>query len=303
MAAIAGKFNRSTFQSELSSLCYSLDAPYSREVTQQILSIFDEYLDDSYVWLRCTSKPADVVNFRLAFHGKRIDTTAILAEAGWIDMDDKLAKLVRAWSSREGAEQWCDFDPSRGIAKNWIYFPRLQPIQEILNTEGLPDPVVARISDLQAAGLENVNFAAVDYANRSINVYFLLPGGLTAERAARYVGLAGSAPLFEADIQVINDNTHPVQTFGVTIIPETGHIPRVAFYAPVKNAADFPSLKDERMRKFFSQHPSRDPKKIHILSWSYGAGHSKTYMKGEASYAGYSEELSMDMFLRWVGEK
>ena len=300
MAATAANFDRSTFQSELSTLCHSLDAPYSNEVTEQILEAFNEYLDDSYVWLRCTSKPKDVVNFRLAFHGKRIDTTAILANAGWIGIDDELAKTIRSWSSQEDAEQWCDFDPSRGIAKNWIYFRRLQPIQEILCTHGLPAPVTARLSDLQAAGLEHVNFAAVDYANRSINVYFLLPGGLTAERAARYVALAGSKPLSEADVQIISDNTHPVQTFGVTIIPETGHIPRVAFYAPVKNAETFPGLKDERMRKFFSEHPSRDPKKIHILSWSYGAGDSKTYMKGEASYAGYSEELSRDMFLRWI---
>ena len=300
MAASAEKFDRSTFQSELSTLCHSLDAPYSSKVTEQILEAFDEYLDDSYVWLRCTSKPADVVNFRLAFHDKRIDTTAILASAGWIGIDDELAKMVRLWSSQEDAEQWCDFDPSRGIAKNWIYFRRLQPIQEILCTHGLPAPVAARLPDLQAAGLEHVNFAAVDYANRSMNFYFLLPGGLTAERAARYVALAGSTPLSEADVQIISDSTHPMQTFGLTIVPETGHIPRVAFYAPVKNAENFPSLKNERLRKFFSEHPSRDPRKIHILSWSYGAGDSKTYMKGEASYAGYSEELSRDMFLRWI---
>ncbi|KAL9087278.1 MAG: hypothetical protein Q9165_006772 [Trypethelium subeluteriae] len=300
MAASAEKFDRSTFQSELSTLCHSLDAPYSSKVTEQILEAFDEYLDDSYVWLRCTSKPADVVNFRLAFHGKRIDTTAILASAGWIGIDDEPAKMVRSWSSQEDAEQWCDFDPSRGIAKTWIYFRRLQPIQEILCTHDLPAPVAARLPDLQAAGLEHVNYAAVDYANRSINVYFLLPGGLSAERAARYVALAGSTPPSEADVQIISDNTHPMQTFGVTIVPETGHIPRVAFYAPIENAENFPSLKNERMRKFFSEHPSRDPRKLHILSWSYGAGDSKTYMKGEASYAGYSEELSRDMFLRWI---
>jgi hypothetical protein len=193
-------------------------------VTEQILDAFDEHLDDSYVWLRCTSKPADVVNFRLAFHGKRIDTTEILSKVGFIDIDDNLEKIVRSWSIQEDAEQWCDFDPSRGIAKNWIYFRRLQPIQEILCTHGLPDPAAARLSDLLTAGLEHVNFAAVDYANRSINVYFLLPGGLTAERAARYVTLAGSAPLSEADIKVINDNTHPMQTFGVTIVPGTGQV-------------------------------------------------------------------------------
>lgn len=299
MAVDVEKFDRSTFKSELSTLCHSVDAPYSDKVTEQILDAFDEYLDDSYVWFRCTSKPADVVNFRLAFHGKRIDTTAILAKAGWIDIDDELAKWVRSWSSHHEAEQWCDFDPSKGIAKNWIYFRDLQPIQEILGTHGLPAPVAARLPDFQAAGLEHVNFAAVDYANRSINVYFLLPGGLDAERAAKYTSLAGSKPLSEADIQVINDNTHPKQTFGVTMIPETGHIPRVSFYAPVKNAEKFPSL-NERMRKFYSEHPSRDPHKIHILGWSYGAGDSKTYMKGEASYAGYSEELSRDMFLRWI---
>lgn len=299
MAANIERFDRSVFVSEFTTLCRSLDAPCSQQMIEQILAAFDEYLDDSYVWLRCTSKPADIVNFRLAFHGRWIDTVSIAARAGWISIDDPLPKIAASWSLRDNAEQWCDFDPSRGLAKTWIYFHRLQPIQEILHTPGLPAPVTARLPDLQAAGLDRVNFAAVDYSNKSMNVYFLLPGGLTPERAARYVGLAGSKAPSDIDVQIMNDLMQPVHTFGVTIIPETGHIPRVAFYAAVKDAQGFSPL-NERMRKFFAEAPSHDPQKLHIVSWSYGAGDSKTYHKGEASYAGYAEELSRDMYLRWV---
>lgn len=183
--------------------------------------------------------------------------------------------------------------------KSWIYFHRLQQVEDILRTPGLPAPVAARLPELQAAGLDQVNFAAVDYSNKSMNVYFLLPGGLTPKRAATYVALAGSKPPADADIQIMNDLMQPVHTFGVTIVPETGHIPRVAFYAAVKNADTFSPL-NERMRKFFAEAPSRDPHKLHIVSWSYGAGVSKTYHKGEASYSGYSEEFSRDMYLRWI---
>jgi hypothetical protein len=294
------KFDRSRFLSEFRTLCHSLDAPYSEEKTKQILNAFDEYLDDSYVWTRCTSKPRDVVNFRLAFHGKWVDTISIASKAGWIDSEDTLAKIAASWSRRDNAEQWCDFDPSRGLAKSWIYFHYLQPLQEIMRTPGLPDPVAARMPDLLAAGLEHVNFAAVDYTNKSMNLYFLLPGGLNHERAAKYVALAGSKPPADRDIQTMNDLMQPVHTFGVTLIPETGHIPRVAFYAAMKEAQNYSSL-NERMRKFFADAPSHDPvPQLHIVSWSYGAGDSKTYHKGEASYAGYSEELSRDMYLRWM---
>ena len=299
MATNAQRFDRSTFLSEFPTLCHSLGAPCSQQMVEQILAAFDKHLDDSYVWLRCTSRPGDVVNFRLAFHGTWVDTTAIAAHAGWIDIDDPLAKLVRSWSSRDDAEQWCDFDPSRGIAKNWIYFHRLQPIQDIMGTPGLPAPVAARVADLQAAGLDQVNFAAVDYDKQSINVYFLLPGGLTSERAASYTALAGSTPLSEADVEIMRNHTHPMFTFAVTIAFETGHIPRVAFYATVENAETFSPLND-RLRKFFAEAPSHDQQKLNIISWSYGAGDSKTYMKGESNYAGYQEEFGRDMFTRWI---
>ncbi|KAF2159809.1 hypothetical protein M409DRAFT_29807 [Zasmidium cellare ATCC 36951] len=295
-------FDRTKFVSELTALCHSLDAPYSQQKVEQILSAFDEHLDNSYVWLRCTSKPKDIVNFRLAFHGKFVDTTSIEANAGWIDIENPLAKVNRSWSSRANAEEWCDFDPSRGIAKNWVYFQRIQPFQEILSASGLPAAAASRVPDLQAAGLDDqVNFAAVDYTNKSINVYFLLDGGLTAERAAKYVALAGSKPPSEEEVQVMSDHMNPMFTFGVTIIPETGHIPRVAFYATVGDAESFPPLKDhERLRKFYREAPCHDPKRLEIICWSYGADDSNKYMKGEASYAGYNEDFSRRMFERWI---
>lgn len=293
------KFDRSRFVSDFSSLCHSLDAPYSQEVVQQILSAYDEYLDDSYVWFRCTSKPADIVNFRLAFHGRSIPATDIAAKAGWIDIKNPLAQTIKSWSARDTAEEWCDFDPSRGVAKNWVYFVRMQPIEKIF--EGLPAVVQARVPDLKAVGLEKVNFAAVDYTNRSMNVYFLLPGDLTAERAAKYVALAGSPPPKEEETNLMSSLMNPMFTFGVTLDPETGNISRVAFYATVEDGTTFGPF-NERLRKFYREAPCHDEKKLHIPCWSYGRGDGKTYMKGESSYSGYDEALSRDMFMKWIEE-
>ncbi|KAK4496141.1 hypothetical protein PRZ48_012120 [Zasmidium cellare] len=295
-------FDRSRFVTELSTLCESLDAPYSKQKIEQILNAFDEHLDNSYVWFRCTSKPKDVVNFRLAFHGKFVDTISIETKAGWIDAENPLAITNRSWSSKENAEEWCDFDPSRGIAKNWVYFQRLQPVKEVLSVPGLPPTAASRVPDLQAVGLDDqVNFAAVDYSNKSINVYFLLPGNLTSERVAKYVGLAGSKPVPEEDVRIMSRHMNPMFTFGVTMIPETGHIPRVAFYATVDDAASFGPLQGhDRLIKFYKEAPCLDKKKLEIPCWSYGANDSNQYMKGEASYAGYNEDFSREMFERWI---
>lgn len=113
MATNTEVFDRSAFVSDFSTLCRSVDAPCSDQMVKQILAAFDEYLDDAYVWTRCTSKPGDVVNFRLAFHGRWIDTISISAAAGLLSTDDWLHQVAGAWSLRGNAEQWCDFDPSR----------------------------------------------------------------------------------------------------------------------------------------------------------------------------------------------
>lgn len=293
------KFDRSRFLSEFSTLCHSLDAPYSQDIVEQILSAYDEYLDESYVWFRCTSKPADVVNFRLASRGRSILASDIAAKAGWIDINDPLTQTVKAWSARDTAAEWCDFDPSRGVAKNWVYFERMQPIEKVL--EGLPHVVQARIGDLKAVGLEKVNFAAVDYTNRSMNVYFLPPGRLSAERAAEYVALAGSPPPKEEETKLMSSLLNPMFTFGVTLDPKTGHISRVAFYATIEDGSTFGPF-NERLRKFYREAPCHDEKRLQIPCWSYGGGDGKTYMKGEASYCGYDEAWSRDMFMKWIEE-
>lgn len=299
MSVNAKRFDRSTFLSEFTTLCHSLDAPCSQQTTKQILAAFDEYLDEAYVWLRCTSKSAGVVNFRLAFFGTWIDTISIAAQNGWIDLDDWLPKVAASWSLRQSAKQWCDFDPSRGLAKTWIYFQHLQAVEDILRTPGLPAAVAARLPDLQTVGLDRVTYAAVDYSNRSMNVYFIVPGGLTPELAATYAALAGSNPPSEADLQIMSDLMKPAFTWGVTIELETGNIARVAFYAAVKDGASFSPL-NERMRKFFAEAPWHDPQNLYIVAWSYGAGDSETYHKGKASYAGYSEELMTNMYRCWM---
>lgn len=120
MAANSHMLDRSAFISELATLCHSLRAPFSRQIMGQTLTAFDAQVGDSDILLCCISKPADVVNFRIAWPGRLIDTVAIAAQADWISTNHPLAALVHVWYLQGNVEQWCDSGLRRGIIKTWV---------------------------------------------------------------------------------------------------------------------------------------------------------------------------------------
>jgi hypothetical protein len=128
-----------------------------------------------------------------------------------------------------------------------------------------------------------------------MNFYFLVPGLLAADQAARYTNLAGCVPPTEQELQDMKDSMGPMFVFAVTVEYETGRITRVAFYA-----LDIPKLPpvNERLVKIFSKAPSYDQQRSMVIAWSYGLGNSK-YMKGESSYVGEMSSRINEVVALW----
>jgi hypothetical protein len=205
--------------------------------------------------------------------------------------------MITSWSSlgQGDSQQWCDFDPRKGLAKTWVYFSHVQPIDEILSLSEMPASVREHAPVLHSLGLEEVIFTAVDYEGRTMNFYFLVPGLLAADQAARYTNLAGCVPPTEQELQDMKVSMGPMFVFAVTVEYETGRITRVAFYA-----LDIPKLPpvNERLVKFFSKAPSYDQQRSMVIAWSYGLGNSK-YMKGESSYVGEMSSRINEVVALW----
>ncbi|KJX93611.1 Chain A like protein [Zymoseptoria brevis] len=308
MAAQIQKFDHLVFTSDFTAICDTLGAPYSRKIIEQILVAFREYEGKAIIAMRCTSRAADGIGFRMYFPGQSIDTTTIAARTGWIEREHSLARLVRSWTTQE-AEQWCDFDPCRGLSKTWVYYRQLRPVETILSAEGVSAAVRARMLDFQGIGLNRVNFTAVDYRKATINVYFLVPEALTVERATRYISLARSTTFSEAEMDALENDVEtmrsfmgPKFSFAVTLAQATGQVQRVSFYARAKEASSLIQL-DKRIAKFFMEAPSHDPGKFMTIGWSFGSSADSRYMKGEVSYSGDMKSHVHDMMNHWLDRK
>ncbi|KIM92739.1 hypothetical protein OIDMADRAFT_139131 [Oidiodendron maius Zn] len=294
-------FSRSTFIHDFTTLCKSMNASYSQTTIDNILATFEEHLENSAIIFRCTDRPNSVVNFRL-FTRHRVDTIAIAAHAGLIKLEDPLAQITTSWSSlfQGDSKQWCDFNPSNGLAKTWVYFHQAQPIDKILSLPEIPASVQAHAPVLHSLALENVVYTAVDYEGRTMNFYFLVPGVLAADQAARYTNLAGCLPPTEQELQDMIDSMGPVFVFAVTVEYETGRVTRVAFYAFVVGIQKIPTV-NERLAEFFSKSPSYDRQRSIVVAWSYGIGNSK-YMKGETSYVGELSAIAEESSALWLSK-
>lgn len=156
-------FSRSRFIHDFITLSKSMNAPYSQTTIENILIAFNEHWENSAILFRCTDRPGGVVNFCF-FARRRVDMIAIAAHASLIKLEDPLAQMITSWSSlgQGDSHQWCDFDPRKGLAKTWVYFSHVQPIDEILSLSEMPASVREFAPVLHSLGLEEVIFTAVD---------------------------------------------------------------------------------------------------------------------------------------------
>ncbi len=288
-------FSPSKFLDDFKRTADGLGASYSEPAILAVLKVFEACFNEAAVIWRTTNRPGDALNYRFYLR-RRLDTINIATEAGLLEPDNSMARLLTSWSSLYNGEteQWCDFDPKAGLAKTWVNLKGRRPVDDILNAPEVPVSVRAHGPMFHSLGLELVTFLAVDYHGSTMNLYFTAPGPVSEAQAAQYANLAGCSPPTDQEFEDMRKFLNPQGfAFAVTMEYKTGKITRVAFYALNLPPHQLPTVND-RVLKFFSEAPSYDHQQTRNVAWSYGLGGSK-YMKAESSYVGELATLLRDV--------
>ncbi|OPC77329.1 hypothetical protein B4N89_43185 [Embleya scabrispora] len=287
------EFSPSRFLADIETSADILGADYCAPMTRRVLDVFEESFHRGAVLWRTTDRPGGALNYRF-YERRPLDTVCIAERAGFIPARSPAAGLIRAWSGLyAGSRELCDFDSAQGLVKTWVYLDGRRPVEEVLDTRGIPDPIRRHESRFRELGLTVVRNVAVDYQQGTANLYFRTGEGIDAGSTKRLLALSGGTM---PDARTFGDMlafTAPGgYTFSVTLRIDTGRIERVGFYALRLPAGRFPHI-GGRLATFFDRVPSHDDAEMNAVAWSFGSG-NRRYMKAERSYCGRLVALMHD---------
>lgn len=288
-------FSESRFLEDLRDMCQALDAPFSEATTRKVLQIYSESFRRGAVNWRVTDRPGDALNFRF-YEREQTDTITPGLESGLLDPASPVLPLLRAWTDLfPGTVQCCDFCPSQGLVKCWLFLGGLRPADELLAAPGVPPHIARHADELRRRGLTRVRHIAVDYSGATVNLYFSQEGPLTGERVRALAALPSSKPsrLADDEVEEMARFVSPeASDVAVTFRIDSGDVSRTAQYAFLMDR-EYPRL-DARIKTFFGRAPCYDQEPGDIVAWSFGGAR---YMKGERNYCGDTVSLMRDWAL------
>lgn len=288
-------FSESRFLEDLREMCLAIDAPFSEDTTKKVLRAYGPSFRRGAVNWRVTDRPGDALNFRF-YEREQTDTITPAIEAGLLDPASPVLPLLRAWAGLfPGTVQCCDFCPSQGLVKCWLFLGGLRPADELLRAPGVPAHIARHAGELRRLGLTRARHIAVDYSGATVNLYFSQEGPLTGERVRALAALPGGRPSRPSDdeaAEMARFVSPEASDVAVTFRIDTGEVTRTAQYAFLMERA-YPRL-EKRIGTFFGRAPCYDEEPGDIVAWSFGG---KRYMKGERNYCGDTVSLMRDWAL------
>lgn len=283
-------FDSERFIADLKHITSSIDAPYSETHVEEVLQTFGQNLADGAIALRTTNRPNDALNFWVGEYN-RVDTISQAVKAGIVTSENPSVMLLRAWFNKyEQAEPSTDFDTAKGLAKTWIYFMKLQPVEEVLSVEGVPDSFRRHIETFKRLEAKMVYHVAVSYHSGSVNIYLQIPHAFSAERVTSII----EALLPECSVPIASEVEQMMKcmredmpiVFAVTLSYPTGSIERTCFYAFLvsRQAAKEMGI-GTRLERFLEVTPCYDEREVLNFGWSFGRNGDR-YLKMDIGYCG-----------------
>jgi len=261
----------------------ALGAPFNEATTRKVIETFPEQFKKGGVVLRTSNQPGAGLDYRFFMRGKT-DVLGLAEKEGFINKGDPLTDLIKSWSALYNGlpEASGDFSAGKGLAKVWLFFGAIRPVDEVLAASGVPESIRAHGPRFKSLGLTDVQHVAVDYQKRSINFYFAYYGETTRERATELAKLSNGGPPSDDWMKQMNQwLPHDGYPFSVTMGLD-GTISRVCFYALRGLPGDAHKV-DPTITKFWSAAPCHDDDDFKSLGWSFGG---KPYLKSERGYCG-----------------
>ncbi|KAH8817261.1 prenyltransferase-like protein [Xylogone sp. PMI_703] len=280
-AAADFKFDHAQFLEDVKRTAAGIGAPFNEEVTRKVLDVYKEQFAEGGIVLRTSNRGAQL-DYRF-FMRRKTPVMELALKEGFIKQDDELTELIAQWSALYNGrpEASGDFDSVTGLAKIWLYFGAIRPVDEILQPF-VPEGIRAHLPSFKSLGLTHIQHVAVDYNRRSLNLYFNFFGETTPKRVHELVKLVqDEVPSDAITKQICDFLTHENYPFSVTLRWD-GHIERVCFYCLRDLPPDADKV-DPALTKFWDVAPCYDVSDFKTVGWSFGG---KYYLKSERGYYG-----------------
>jgi len=168
-----------------------------RETTWGLLKAYRKFFMTSAVSFRTSTRAPEKrgLNVRYVELDTPEDPHPIARAEGFLSrtghpLDDLLPEIQRQFPI---LGYGLDFGVSYGLEKIWAFFPhRPQPIEKVRSLPSIPESVWAHARYFARFGLNDLSLFALDYRNRTVNLYFMrAPGSFSTGRLAELIGELG----------------------------------------------------------------------------------------------------------------
>lgn len=252
---------------------------YDEGILDRALQTHQEGFLRASVQIRTTSKPRPgrdlcfrYLDIESGVHPLDLDAPDVLSD----DPDDVVQRWILAVRQRFGALGYgADFEVTRGLVKIWQFFDRAWHPAQLGERLAMPACYAESVADLEALGLTAVTIVAVDYLNRSLNLYFRPPHADVLRRACERLGFVPPSAAAEAHAAASGCIAF---TYGWA----AKKVDRICFYAPNFTRESVYHAPELVRFATHAQAIVDDPR--FIIGWSHGE--RGQYFKIEDDYTG-----------------
>ena len=259
------------------------------EAVWNLLTTYEEFFSNSAVSLRTTTKPSDKreLSVRYIELEKQHDPYAIALEKGYIVLQGHpVEKVIPELQSRYPMLGYgVDVGAEHGFEKIWPFFQVEVPLEEIYTLSSLPPSIKNYAAHFRKYRFTKVGLLAVDFWNKSVNLYFYSSNRETfvPERLAEMLkDLGFGIPPAEE----LEQSTRALAVY-YTFSWESEFVERVCFVMAVPE-----ELVPKHLHPLFEQYvnnvPIRSQRRIFFYNTTYAM--NGDYLKIEADYRGTMSE-------------
>jgi aromatic prenyltransferase len=260
------------------------------EAIWKLLTTYEEFFSGSAVSLRTTTKPSDQreLSVRYIELEKPHDPYATALEKGFIvPQGHPIERVIPELQAHFPVMGYgVDVGAEHGFEKIWPFFQAEVPLEEIYALPSLPPSIKNYAAHFRKFGFQKVGLLAVDFWNKTVNLYFYTNNRETfvPERLGEMLKELGFG------VPPVEELEHSCRALSVyyTFSWESEFVERVCFVMAVPE-----ELVPKHLHPLFEQYvknvPIRSSRRIFFYNTTYAA--KGDYLKIEADYRGTMSEV------------
>jgi hypothetical protein len=268
----------------------AVGVPCNAEAVWKLLSAYEEFFASSAVSLRTTTKPTEKreLSVRYIELDKPHDPYAMALEQGLIVPEGHpIEKVIPELQAHYPAMGYgVDIGAEHGFEKIWPFFKVEVPLEEIYTLSSLPPGIKNYAAHFRKFGFKKVGLLAVDFWNKTVNVYFYANNRetFTPERLGEMLKELGFGVPSAEELEHSSHALCVYYTFSWT----SDFVERVCFVMAAPE-----ELLPKHLHPLFAQYADRVPIRAQRRIFFYNTTYATKgdYLKIEADYRGTMSEV------------